>query len=427
MKRSTIALALFAATALSTPSLARDMVFGFSSQQSPDVLKAQAELAITHMLEKLEPGEMARVFDASKAKLVATFKAPTGKHANNQRVFLNANAKELAGLKKLLKSAEAVPGRVGGMDMPALFATLGQNYQTEEGADLILLGSPIHDDPQSPSTSIMGGRVPNDGHVAAGVGESSYGTSGLSGSLKGYDVYIGTLTDDWAISNAHRYQVKRFWSLSVEAHGGSLAYFGDDLATLFEKAGTDAPDVKHSQPLVATDKLEMLQFVRDTGKVAGIYDARPVPQPAPEPVWRSAVNPRIGISWNAPKADLDLFVRPTPSSPVIYYGQAKVNEGQLYKDFRNSPVNGFETVALNGTFDLSETMLAINLYGGRVPAGGVSGEIRIAIGDQVWAKPFKITAARGNKGKGAEAIIGEGQVPNKAWVIIKPEDILTGK
>ncbi|TLP43452.1 hypothetical protein FDK21_18040 [Cohaesibacter sp. CAU 1516] len=426
MKRSTFALALFAVTTLSTPSIARDMVFGFSSQQSPDVLKAQAEQAITHMLDKLEPGETARFFDASKGKLMATFKAPTGKHANNTRVFLNANAKGLAGLKQFLKGAEAVPGRVGGIDMPALFATLRQNYQTEEGADLILLGSQIQDDPKSPSLSMVGGRVPNDGHIAAGVGESSYGTAGLSGSLKGYDVYIGTLTDDWAVSNAHRYHVKRFWSLSVEAHGGSLAYFGNDLATLFEKAGTDAPDVKHSQPLVATDKLEMIQFGRDTGKVAEIYDARSMPEPAPEPVWRGAVNPRIGISWNAPNADLDLFVRPTPSSPVIFFGQA-TEEGQLYKDFRNSPVNGFETVALNGTFDLSDTMLAINIYSGQVPAGGVSGEIRIAIGDQVWAKPFKIAETRGNKGKGAETVMRDGQVPNKAWVIIKPEDVLTGE
>ncbi|SFO40822.1 hypothetical protein SAMN04488056_105252 [Cohaesibacter marisflavi] len=427
MKRSTIAFALVVATALSTPSLARDMVFGFSSQQTPEVLKKQAEQAIAHMLGHLEPNETARFFDASKVKLVATFKAPEGKHAKIPKVFLNANPKALAGLKKFIKSAEAVPGRVSGVDMPAMFATLRQNYQTEDGADLIILGSPIHDDPKAPSLSMIGGRVPNDGHIAANVSESPYGTSGLSGSLKGYDVYIGFDGFDWVVSNAHRYQVKRFWSLSVEAHGGSLAYFGDDLATLFETAGTDVPDIKHSQPLEATDKKEMLLFERDTGKIAQVYDARPEPHPAPEPVWRRAVNPRIGVSWTAPKADLDLFVRPTPSSPVIYFGQASTEEGQLYKDFRNSPVNGFETVALNGTYDLSDTLLAINLYGGKVPVGGVSGEIRIAIDDEVWAKSFTIAAKQGNKGKGAESVMRDGQVPNKAWIIIKPTDILTGK
>ena len=87
MKRSTIALALFAATTLSTPSNARDMVFGFSTQQSPDALKAQLEPSIKHMMEHLEPGETAHFFDASNVKLAGTFKAPKGKHAKNQKVF----------------------------------------------------------------------------------------------------------------------------------------------------------------------------------------------------------------------------------------------------------------------------------------------------------------------------------------------------
>ena len=339
---------------------------------------------------------------------------------------MQSNAKALADLKKLLKSAEAVPGRVAGVNLPKFLTELGQNYPTDAGADLILHGSVVHDDPQEPSTSMKGNRVPNDGHIAAHQSESPYGTAGLSGTLKGYDVYIGVEGDNWAVSNSHRYMVKRFLSLMVEAHDGSLAYFGNDTATLYEKAGTDAPDVKHSQPLEVTDKREMLQFVRDTGQVAAVYDARAELEPAPEPVWSSAVNPRIGISWTAPKADLDLFVRPTPSSPVIFFGQAKTKEGQLYKDFRNSPVNGFETVALYGTYDLNKTMLAINLFGGRVPAAGVSGEVRIAIGDQVWAKSFTISAKRGNKGKGAKAVMHEGKLPNKAWVIIKPVDVLTG-
>lgn len=427
MKRTTIALALIAATALSTPSNARDMVFGFSSQQAPDALKKQVEQAISHMLGHLEPGETARFFDASRVKLVATFKAPEGKHAKNPKVFLNSNAKALADLKTFLKSAEAVPGRVAGINLPKFLTELGQNYPAKDGADVIIRGSVVHDDPQEPSTSMKGHRVPNDGHIAAHLSESPYGTAGLSGSLKGYDVYFGVEGNNWAVSNSHRYMVKRFLSLVVEAHDGSLAYFGNDTATLYEKAGTDAPDVKHSQPLEETDKREMLQFVRDTGQVAEVYDARPEQEPAPEPVWRRAVNPRIGVSWTAPKADLDLFVRPTPSSPVIYFGQVSTEEGQLYKDFRNSPVNGFETVALNGTYDLSDTSLAINLYGGKVPAGGVSGEIRIAIDDQVWAKSFTIAAKQGNKGKGAESVMRDGQVPNKAWIIIKPTDILTGK
>ncbi|MEP3247774.1 MAG: hypothetical protein ABJN40_07390 [Sneathiella sp.] len=416
--------ALAVSTALSTPALARDTIFALSSQQSAEALKKDVERSIAHMMKTLKPGEIARVYDASRVKLVATFTAPTGKGAGNPRMLLNANGAALGGLKTFIKDAEAVPGRIDGINLPAVLRSIREHYPSQKGADLIILGSPVLDDPQAPSLSMRNGRVPNDGHLAARLSESLYATKGTSGSLSGYDVYFGTTGEAWKVSQAHDYYLRRFWSLSVEGHGGNLAFFGDDLETLFGRAGKDVPVQKHSEPLVATDKLEMLQFAPDTGKVADIYSEPLKTEPAPEPLWRAARNPRIGINWREAKADLDLYVRPSPSAPVIFFGQSQTQDGKLFKDFTNSPVNGFETVALQGEFDLSAMQIAVNFFGGRVPEKTVTGELRIAIGDQVWAKPFTIKAQRGNKGKGVEKVLAENKPANKAWVVIDPVSVI---
>ena len=422
-----LGLALAISAALGTDANARNTIVGLASTQSPDALKGQIERVIGHLTKTLKPDETALFFDASKVKLIAKFAVPEGSGASNPRVMLNANRQALGELKRFIDSAEAIPGHVGRIDLPNLLRSVRQYYPAQGGADFIVLGSPITDASQTPSLSMRGGRVPNDGHVAAKIGQSSYGTTGLSGSLAGYDFYFGDTGEPWSVSDPHRYHVKRFWSLEVEGHGASLAYFNDDLKTLFQLAGHDAPNQQHGEPLIPTDKLEMLQFAPDTGQVADIYTQPLEIEPAPEPLWRAALNPRIGINWNKAKVDLDLYVRPTPSSPVIFFDQAKTADGQLFKDFRDSPVNGFETAALDGVFDLSAMTIAINFYGGEVPASGVSGELRIAIGDDVWAKTFSISATKGNRGAGVQTVILKGIAANEAWIVIDPTEVVTGK
>ena len=97
----------------------------------------------------------------------------------------------------------------------------------------------------------------------------------------------------------------------------------------------------------------------------------------------------------------------------------------MFKDFENSPTTGFETVKLRGgAFALSQMRLAVNFYSGSVQAK-VSGELRIAIGDRVWAKSFEIGARTGDRGAGAERAIADGEVPNSAWIILDPMEILS--
>ena len=107
---------------------------------------------------------------------------------------------------------------------------------------------------------------------------------------------------------------------------------------------------------------------------------------------------------------------------MIFYSNADTSEGRLFKDYTSSP-DGFETVALNGVVDLSQLQLAVNFYGGRNP-GGIAGELRIAIGSQVWAQPFQIPATSGNGGQGAEQALVQMKLPNDAWVLFEPLNVL---
>lgn len=414
--------------AIGTQVSARDTVVGLSSIQPPEALQEQIERVIGHAVSTLEPGEQLWFFNASNSALVTTFIAPAGNGAGNSKVMLQSNRQALGQLKRFIESAAPEPGRVGFVDTPGFLRAVRRNYPAgENGADLIVLGAPVLDDPQAPSLSMKGGRVPGDGHITARAGQSPYGTGGLSGSLEGYDFYFGLIGDPWEVSDAHAYRMERFWSLSAEGHGASMAYFGEDLNTLFGLAGHDAANHVHADPLVSTEKQEMLLFMPDTGAVADIYTQPLQVLPAPAPVWRAAENVRIGITWEVPQADIDLYVRPNPTAEVIYFGNANTAGGRLFKDFRNSPINGFETVALHGVVDLSATQIAVNFYSGSAPVSGLQGELRIAIGDQVWAAPFVLSAREGNRSEGAQAVVVNQVIPNDAWQIIDPVAVLTAE
>lgn len=403
---------------------ARDSIVGLSTNQTPAALEAQVERLIGHAVATLEPGQSMRFFDATHAGLIATFTAPNGAGAGNPKAMVQANRSALGQLKQFIDAATPEPNRVGHVHLPEFFRFIRQNHAGFDGdSDIIVLGAPITDDHQSPSVSMQNGRVPNDGHIVARVGQSIYATTGLTGSLAGFDVYLGLIGESWEVSEAHAYHVERIWSLTAESHNASLAYFGDDLNTLFAMAGKDIADRKHPQPLMPVDKLEMLQFAPDTGAIADIFTQPLEIAPAPQPIWSAATSPRIGITWDQQDADIDLYVRPNPTAEVIFFGNSSTQVGRLFKDFRNSPASGFETVQLNATVDLSQVYIALNYYSGSSPQG-LTGELRIAVGDQVWAAPFTIPATSGNRGQGVIPVLRDQVASSDAWIILDPMSVL---
>ena len=379
-------------------------------------------------MNTVKPGEQALIFDAYNVKLIGTFKVPNKTSYSNPRAKLQANGALLKELKTFIEGSNAQESRIGSIDLPRLLRTVRENYQSDKDRSFIVLGSPLYDNPLTPSLSMLDGHVPNDGHIASGIAKSPFGTRALSGSLQGMDVHVGLITneDDWAVSKRHAYAVERFWTLTSERHGASMAYFGDDLETLFKVASQDASDRRHAAPLGKTGKRFMIQFKPDGGRTGSLYDVEPKSKPPSPPVWKSASNVKIAVRWSCEACDLDVHVRPTKTSEVISFTKTKTSDGQLYKDFTLSPANnGFETVKLNGSFDLSEVLVGINFYGGSVSSSTVKGEVRVAIGDDVWATPFSINTKFGNKGGGLEELMEQGAAPNPNWIKIDLVEVIS--
>ncbi|MDA5556052.1 hypothetical protein [Shimia sp. MMG029] len=267
------AAALLSASALTPVAAdARETIVAFSSALPEAELQEQVEQAIGHLLETLNPGEHARIVDATSLALISEVEMPDEAEPISPRRALQHNRKAVAQVGRFLKRAEANAEHPGAIDMPGLLRFVRTHYPAPEGgADLIVLGHPIHAPSNAPSQTMFGDRVPSDGYVAAGPDVSLYGTTRLSGSLDGYDVYFGWSASDWTVSPAHRYAVERLWSITVEAHGGSMAYQApaEDAAgraTLFDLAGEDVPDQKHAHPLDPDAPPTMRVFKPDTGK-----------------------------------------------------------------------------------------------------------------------------------------------------------------
>ncbi|MGB0659558.1 MAG: hypothetical protein ACPGNV_05200 [Mangrovicoccus sp.] len=422
LKRLTAAAMVALAVA---PAFARDLVIAIPDTLAQPQKQEVTMDAVRLVLDVVGPGEEARFVNASTGHVVAHFTVPDDPRYANPRTKVTTNAQAMQGIKNFMESTG--DDDTGQINIPATLNAIAAKLPARGDASLILIADPRSRDPLAPSLDMIAGAVPGDGHIAANLSRSPFGTVGASGALDGYDVYLALPSSTWAVSNAHAHGVERLWRLWVTERGGSFQMMSDDLHTVFALAGQKGTDQPVSAPLVPTGKLEMIQFQPDTGQALDLYAAPVIEEPAPAPLWSDARGVSVGISWDCATCDLDLYVRPNPAADVIYFGNAQTALGQLFKDHLSSPslTNGYETVALNGAVNLSQMQVTVNHYGGAAQ-GPVTAELRIAIGDQVWAQSLQIRAARGNKGDGAHQALVERVQPNDAWALIDPLSVLDG-
>ncbi|AEI93863.1 hypothetical protein [Roseobacter litoralis] len=419
------ACAVSALLAFTAPLQARDTVFVVSPDQPAAALKSQLEMSIQHVLETLKAGETAIFIDGQNARMLGIFLVPEGKAYENPNARITANRDVLSALKKVIDAAENGndDGATGVANIPGALRLIASNFTAGEGgADLVVLADPRFSDALAPSVSMMGGAVPGDGHVLAKPSQSPFGTKGFENGLRGYDVYFGMLGANWAVSNAHRAYVERLLAASASAMGGKPQVISDDLNTLFARLKSDVDAQVSFDPLVATDKLEMITFAPDTGDVPDIFTRDATRSPAPRSYLREVKGLELALSWDCDGCDLDLYAWPSPASDVIYFQQSQTDEGQLFKDFTNSPnlTNGYETIQFSSAVDPSALQIAVNLYRGTPPGGTVTGELRLGVGDDVWITSFQINAPDGNKGYGGDIVVSQGRAPSEHWVMIDP-------
>lgn len=389
--------------------------------------RAIAEGVAFYLAEVVQPGESARLLDARTGALLAVFEVPEGETYAASRAKLQINRSALQALKAYMATVPEAGSHEGAIDLPGLLREIGTRYPANVPTDLVIWGSPVHHDPRMLSFSMLDARVPGDGQFFHTRAKTPYAAAGENSFLINYRVFFGRIGPDPAVNEAHAFALEQYLGNSIAVRSGQLVGIADDPVTLFESASAPITDPRKRYAPQESDKIEMLVFAPQPPEVMDAralpIHERPLASGAPSAAEiRQAREVEVGITWDAACAcDLDLYVRPG-AGEVIYFANAETATARLLKDFTSSPEidGGLERVVFAAPVDLADLRLAVNLYRGAPGRTGVAGELRIAIGAETWAAPFRITAQGGNSGRGAVAVMSGQNGGDAGWAVIDP-------
>lgn len=292
----------------------------------------------------------------------------------------------------------AAPRAGKALRLPQLLRYIAQNHSGGEEVEVIVFGSVFYDDPQEPAFSMADGLIPSDGHILSSRAKTIFGASDSPNALKNFRVHVGYT--DAMPSDRHAYYVERFWTLFIEHQGGKLVTFSGDQGSIFSRAENKASAPEHSFKLEESNKLEMIRLRTEVIQEQSIYQ-RPVSttKPTAQTLHR-ARSVQIGLSWDCPSCDLDLYAQTSPRAERIFFGNSKTNEGTHLKDFLQSPrtINGYETIEFFVPVDLSQLKIAVNFFKGNAPQG-IKGELRLAFDGNTYAMPFTLATTSGDSGR----------------------------
>lgn len=421
--KTMVFLALFCA-AINSVS-AKEIVLGLSPYTDSDKLQRTVRQSL-QFATGLKAGDRVTFMDAYHLNVIGIFKVPENKAYKSEKARLVANKKTVGQLMQFAKQppqGPSLPSVKDAVRLPQFLRHVAQNISGPNKTDVIILGSPFYDDPSDAPFSMAGGLIPGDGHLQVARNQSVYGIVGQEDLLKALRIHL-VYGDTVMQSDRHAYHIERFWQLFVTRQSGQWVTFAPEASTAFTRVHTNAPALPNHHTLQKTNRLEMIRL-RDVEIKTSIHE-RPLSKIKPTvQLLRHAKNLEVGITWDCESCDLDLYLRPLPSSAVLYFAHPSSNEGVYYKDFRNSPVGvgGFETIELTVPVDLRSVVIAVNFYSGEV-SGKLTGQIRMAIEGQTYAMNFTIHASKGNKGKDVLAAFNAANDNTPHTLFISPLSIL---
>lgn len=413
------------------PVYARDMAIGLSPYQDTAAAERQVKSVVVFLTETLEPGDSCFIFDAYRVQSLGAFVVPSNPAYRHPKAKINYNKQVVNALLQFASVARkpqggSEPAIPGAIRMPQALEFIGANYPTTQDSDVILLGSPLYDDPKNSIFAMSKNRIPGDGHLTNSRSNTPFGIRGQSAHLTKRRIHLAFMNDDWQQNEHHAYFVHRFWTLFIEGQGGQLSSFTSDLPTMFQRVKTKAPAPKHDYKLEPTDKLEMI-LVRPPAvkQQTSIYERPLSTTPPDSPLAQKGSNVEVGITWECGECDLDLYGQISTERPALSFLNLETPDGQYFKDWTSSPraANGYETLAYRVPVDLRDLLLAINFFNGNSP-GGVRGEVRISINDKTYAKKFHVLAQAGNGGLGRQETLVSRRATNAQWLVINPLEVL---
>lgn len=386
--------------------------------------KAEMISVVQLLTETVNPGEQATIFDGLTTRTLCTFAVPNKRSYASAKAKLNINRACVGELIGFAGNAN-VDGPAGQLDLPGTMRAVVQSVDMDTVDAVVILGSPIFANPQEPSTTMEFGHVPSDGHISVSRTASPHSMAGLTGALEGTPVHLSSDGYDWSRNTRHEEMVHRFTWLTMATLGGPLVTFNADRDQLLErvKRGVDTSPINFER--AASDKLEMIHVGLDRAPGLPIHEREITTEPLTAAQMRRVEDVEVGITWDC-ACDMDIYVRPHTDSAIIFFANPRTNEGRFYRDYRNGRdlLNGLESISFDAPINLTDMVIGVNFYSGSAP-NGVTGEIRIAVGDKTYAKPFNITATTGNRAKGASEAFNTLEAPNERWVLANGREVVS--
>ncbi len=417
-------LCLFLFLTFTQTVFARDLVVALSPHQAPEEAKAYVKSLIPFLVS-LDENDQVIFLDGYHLKTISKFIIPAGKTYHSPKARLAKNRKALAGLIQFSKSVSLPNGNLApsvtqAVRLPQLLRHVAENYRPQDKLDVLVLGSPIYDDPKEPALSFVDAALPSDGHLKASRNQSPFGTKDMPDVLKNITLHLAFESEDIFINDQHRYLLKRFWSLYLSQQGGILASFTADKTALFERIKSNIPAIKDNFTLGKETALEMIR-ISTSQSTTSIYERTISERPLAQHKIRTAHNVTIGLSWDCETCDLDLYARPFIGAEVLYFNHSTSDQGVHWKDYKSSPKQSraFETIEFKVPLDLRQLQIVVNFYKGSAPQG-VKAKLRLSVDGQVFAKSFVLKATAGNKSKGVRETFRIGRSPNSAVRTIDP-------
>jgi hypothetical protein len=351
------------------------------------------------------------VYDAFNLKSITRVSIPNAKVFNSPKTRGNQFALAIGEIKQFLARDNAKPGGPkpgfdGAILLPQFCDFLAQNRPLHDGdpkLPLLLIGSPLYQDPREPSFSMAQGYFPSDGHLQASREQSVFGLNPGNSPAQGMQVYWAYFGDPW-MSDLHREKVERFWALYIERRGGRLASFSADLATAEGSFCSESPGRSAASNGWVADPIqtmpEMIRVNRSVKLVDWLTgDALPESNPPPP---TQLVGPlKIGIRWKE-DIDLDLYAAPRRDAETLFFQHPRSPEGYYFKDHRSSPGREYEFIEFESPVDVSKVKGFVNFYAGSCP-GGPHGEVRIEFFNRIYSGAFAIASPEGNQGRSGPA------------------------
>lgn len=359
---------------------------------SPNLHAEEAKLQAATVLEflvTLDLGERVTVVDGYNLQSIGTFSVPNSSSYENPRAKMGANREFAAALMQFAQGSK-LPANLspGSMRLPQLLRHIGANYASQERVDVVMLGSPFYEGDNQ--FSMANGRIPSDGHINSSRSETPYGTTDQPDLLQNVRIHFGYGHEEVLQSDRHHFYVQRFWTLYIEALGGSLATFTADQPTLFRRSMSGAEPPSHTYVLNETQRLEMI-ILKTEVQDQSIYERELSSKELGTGQLSGAKSVEIAISWDCKTCDIDLWAQPYPYAQPIYFGNTETPEGTYHKDYETSPetINGFETIIFHKPVNLDQLLILVHFFDGHSP-GGVKGEIRMTVDGLTFAKAFHI-------------------------------------